>query len=57
MNQEGKGDISKAFILQNKKIKQQVLHQAVTESSSRVTITKKEEEELLGFESGVSCKQ
>lgn len=57
MNQDGKGDISKAFILHDKKIKQQVLHQAVTESSSRVAISKKEEEELLGFEAGVSCKQ
>lgn len=57
MNQDGKGDISKQFILPDKKIKQQVLHQAVTESSSHVTITKKEEAELMGYEDGVSCKQ
>ncbi len=57
MNQDGKGDICKQFILADKKIKQQVLHQAVTESSSHVTISKKEEAELLGFEAGVSCKQ
>jgi choloylglycine hydrolase len=56
MNQDGKGDISKQFILPDKKIKQQILHRAVTESSSHVTISKKEEEELLGFEAGVSCK-
>ncbi len=56
MNQDGKGDISKQFILPDIKIKQQVLHQAVTGSSSRVTISKKEEEELLGYEAGVSCK-
>jgi len=57
MNQAGKGDISKQFILSNKKIKQEVLHQAVAESSQYVTISKKEEEELLGFEEGVTCKQ
>jgi penicillin V acylase-like amidase (Ntn superfamily) len=57
MNQDGKGDISKQFILSDKKIKQQVLHQAVSESSSHVTISKKEEEELLDFETGVNCKQ
>ena len=57
MNQDGKGDISKLFILSDKKIKQQVLHQAVTESSSHVTISKKEEAELLGYEAGVNCKQ
>jgi penicillin V acylase-like amidase (Ntn superfamily) len=56
MNQDGKGDISKKFILSDKKIKQQVLHQAVTESRSHVTISKKEEAELLDFETGVSCK-
>lgn len=57
MNQDGKGDISQQFILSDKKIKQQVLHQAVTESSSHVTINKKEEAELLGFEEAVICKQ
>jgi penicillin V acylase-like amidase (Ntn superfamily) len=57
MNQGGKGDISKLFIVPDKKIKQQVLRQAVAESSSHVTISKKEEEELLNFEAGVSCKQ
>lgn len=57
MNQDGKGDISQQFILSDKKIKQQVLHQAVTESSSHVTISKKEEAELLGFEETVTCKQ
>jgi hypothetical protein len=57
MNQNGKGDISKQFILSDKKIKQQILQQAVTESSSHVTISKKEEEELLGFEEGITCKQ
>jgi penicillin V acylase-like amidase (Ntn superfamily) len=57
MNQAGNGDISKQFTLSDKKIKQQVLHQAVTESSQYVTITKKEEEELLTFEDGVACKQ
>jgi hypothetical protein len=30
--------------------------QVVAESSDRVSISKKEEEELLGFEDGVSCK-
>jgi hypothetical protein len=40
----------------DKKIMQQVFHLAVTKSSSRVTISKKEEEELLDFEKGVSCK-
>ncbi|MEO6254905.1 MAG: linear amide C-N hydrolase [Ferruginibacter sp.] len=57
MNQEGKDDISSRFILPDKKIKQQVLHQAVMESIERVAISKKEEEELLGFEEGIGCKQ
>ena len=57
MNQEAKGDISKNFILSDRKIKQKILHQAVTESSQHVSISKKEEEELLSFEDGVSCKQ
>jgi choloylglycine hydrolase len=56
MNQDGKGDISKQFILSDKKIKQQVLHQAVTESRSHVIISKKEEAELLDFEESLSCK-
>ena len=57
MNQEASGDISNRFILPDKKIIQQVLNQAVAESSTHVTITKKEQEELLGFEDGISCKQ
>lgn len=57
MTQEAKGDISKSFILPDKKIKQKILHQAVTESNQQVTISKKEEEELLAFEDGISCKQ
>jgi hypothetical protein len=57
MNQDAKGDISKNFILPDKKIKQKILHQAVTESSQQVSISKKEEEELLSFEDGVSCRQ
>lgn len=57
MNQEGKGDISKQFILPDKKIKQQVLHVAVSESSNRVAISKREEEELLNYAEGVSCRQ
>jgi choloylglycine hydrolase len=57
MNQEGSGDISSRFILPDKKIKEQVLHQAVTESSDRVNITKKEEESLLGFEDGIKCNK
>ncbi len=57
MNQEGKGDVSARFILPDKKIKKQVMTQVVAESSSRVAISKKEEEELLVFEYGVACKQ
>ncbi len=57
MNQDAAGDISGRFILPDKRLKQQVLNQAVTESSDRVSISKKEEEELLGFENGISCKQ
>lgn len=56
MNQVGKGDISKHFTLPDKKLKQQIMKQVVAESSSRISITKKEEEELLHFEEGVSCK-
>lgn len=57
MNQDVKGDIDNRFILPDKKLKQQVLKQAVSESSDRVSISKKEEEELLGFEEGIHCKQ
>jgi len=57
MNQEGRGDVSARFILSDKKLKKQVMSQVVTESSSRVPISKKEEEELLNFENGVTCKQ
>ena len=56
MNQDVKGDIDNRFILPDKKIKQQVLKQAVAESSDRVGISKKDEEALLGFEDRVSCK-
>ena len=56
MNQGGKGNISNRFTLPDKKLKQQIMKQAVAESSDRVSITKKEEEELLHFEEGVTCK-
>lgn len=56
MNQDVKGDIDNRFILPDKKIKQEVLKQAVSESSDRVSISKKDEEALLGFEEGVICK-
>jgi choloylglycine hydrolase len=57
MNQDGNGDVSSRFTEANKKIKAQVISQAVSESSSRVAISKKEEEQLLSYEEGVSCKQ
>jgi penicillin V acylase-like amidase (Ntn superfamily) len=57
MNQPGSGDISLRFTLPDKKLKQQVMRQVAEESSSRVSISKKEEEALLNFENGVSCKQ
>ena len=57
MNQDGKGDISTKFILPDMKLKQELLQQAVMESISRFTITKKEEEELLHFEEGIKCKE
>lgn len=56
MNQEGKGDISSYFTLHDKKLKQQIMSRVVTESSSRINITKKEEAELLLFEEGITCK-
>jgi hypothetical protein len=40
----------------DKKIMQQVFHLAVTKSSSRITISKKEEEGLSIFEEGVPCR-
>ncbi|MEP7166270.1 MAG: linear amide C-N hydrolase [Ferruginibacter sp.] len=55
MNQDGKGDISKQFILPDKKLKQQIMDEVIAESSSRVNITKKEEDELLHFEEGIKC--
>jgi len=57
MNQDGTGDVSSRFTVANKKIKAQVMTQVVAESSSRVAISKKEEEELLSYEDGVSCKK
>jgi penicillin V acylase-like amidase (Ntn superfamily) len=57
MNQDVKGDVSKQFVLNDKKLKKQIMAQVVQESSSRVPISKKEEEELLVFEEGVSCRQ
>ncbi|HAO47132.1 MAG TPA: hypothetical protein DCQ97_09415 [Chitinophagaceae bacterium] len=56
MNQGGKGNISTLFILPDKRIRQQVMQQAVTESAGRVHITTKEQEDLLNFEYGVKCK-
>jgi penicillin V acylase-like amidase (Ntn superfamily) len=57
MNQEATGDVSSRFIVADKKIKAQVMAQVVAESSSRIVISKKEEEELLSYEEGISCKQ
>lgn len=57
MNQAGSGDVSRRFILPDKQIKRRVMDQAITESSSRVSISKREEEELLGFEYGIHCRQ
>ncbi len=56
MNQDFKGDIDNHFVLPDKKLKKQVLKQAVSESSDRVSISNEEEETLLSFEDGVSCK-
>jgi len=56
MNQDGNGDVSNRFILPDKKIKKQIMDQVVKESSSRVDISAKEEEELLHFEEGITCK-
>ena len=55
MNQDLKGDVSRNFILPEKKLKRKIMGQVVAESSSRVIITKKEEEELLAFEEGIDC--
>ncbi len=57
MNQDATGDISKQFTGNDKKLKEEVLHQAVTESSSMVPISKKDEEVLLNFEYSSTCKQ
>ncbi len=57
MNQDGTGDVSSRFVIANKKIKAQVMAQVVAESSSRIAISKKEEEELLSYEEGVNCKK
>ena len=56
MNQDVKGEIGNRFILPDKRVKQQLLKQAVSESCSRVPISKKEEEALLSYEEGISCK-
>jgi penicillin V acylase-like amidase (Ntn superfamily) len=57
MNQSMNGDVSRRFILPDKKLKKEIMNRVVTESSSRVSITKEEEERLLTYEDGVSCKQ
>jgi len=57
MNQDVKGDVSSRFTLKDKKLKPQIMAQVITESSSRVSISKKEEEELLSFEERINCKQ
>lgn len=56
MNQPGSGDISNAFTFPDKNVKQSVLHQAVTEGSDRVPISKKGEESLLNYEYSTACK-
>jgi penicillin V acylase-like amidase (Ntn superfamily) len=56
MNQDGTGDVSSRFTTADKKIKAKVMAQVVTESSSRIAISKKEEGELLSYEDGITCK-
>ena len=55
INQDLTGEVSRNFTLPDKKIKRQIMDQVVAESSSRIQITKKEKEELLVFEEGISC--
>jgi len=57
MNQDGKGDVSKSFVLSDKKIRQIVLHQAIMESSSRFTISAKREDEMLNYEESITCRK
>jgi choloylglycine hydrolase len=57
MNQDGAGDVSSRFIVADKKIKAQIMAQVAAESSSRIAMSKKEEEELLSYEESVTCKQ
>ena len=56
MNQEGKGDITSKFILPHKELKRKILEQAITESSSQVSISNKRKEEILSYETAVKCK-
>lgn len=56
MNQDGAGNINSRFVWADKKIQQQILRQAIAEGINQVAISKKEEEALLGYEDGVSCK-
>jgi penicillin V acylase-like amidase (Ntn superfamily) len=57
MNQDGTGDVSSRFIIADKKLKKDIMDQVATESSSRIAMSKKEEEELLNYEESVSCKR
>jgi penicillin V acylase-like amidase (Ntn superfamily) len=57
MNQDATGDVSSRFTTADKKLKAQVMAQVAVESSSRMVITKKEEEDLLSYEEGIICKQ
>ncbi len=56
MNQQGKGEITTAFIASNREIKRRVIEQAVTESSSRVHISHETQEALLNYSDTINCK-
>lgn len=56
MNHDMKGEISHQFTLPDRKVKQQVMDRVVEESSRFISISKKEEDELLNYEEGTTCR-
>lgn len=56
MNQQAEGDVTGRFVEFNKEMQETVLAKAVTESSSNVSISEKEKQDLLNYPAGIHCK-
>lgn len=56
MNKQVSGDVNRYFITPDQKLKRQIMDQVVAESRDRVSMSKKQSDELLAFEETTSCK-